>query len=129
MSKKTLLWLSAAGVVVLILTVFLVLKGPGKGRGYGTIDPARAQTVKLASIFADTKSLEGKTVIVEGTAVQVCQTSGCWITMSDGANQLFVQFYDFTVKFRPGSRVRVQGQVRIQNNAPYLVGQGVQVVK
>lgn len=129
MSRKTLLLLSVAVVVVLIAAAFLVLKGSGKGRSYGTVDPANAQTVKMTSIFADPQSLQGKTVIVEGTAVQVCQTSGCWITMSDGTNQLFVQFYDFTVRFRPGSRVRVQGQVRIQNNAPYIVGQGVQVVK
>lgn len=129
MSKKTLVSLSIVGLIVLLLGGFLLVKGSGKGSTQGTIDPAKAKTVKLASIFADTKSLEGSNVIVEGTAVQVCQTSGCWITMTDGTNQLFVQFYDFTVKFKPGSRVRVQGEVRIQNNAPYLVGQGVQAIK
>ncbi|HHY46432.1 MAG TPA: hypothetical protein GX506_03935 [Firmicutes bacterium] len=130
MSKRILLLLSGAAIVTLILIAFPVLRGVKGSSKYGTpIDTTEAQTVELTSLFANTQAYVGKKVIVDGQAGQVCQTSGCWITVTDGANQLFVQFYDFTVKLRPGTRIRVQGEVRIQNNAPYLVGQGVEVIR
>lgn len=130
MSKRILLLLSGAAIVTLILVAFLVLRGVEGSSEYGTpIDTTEAQTVELTSLFANTQAYAGKKVIVDGRVGQVCQTSGCWITVTDGANQLFVQFYDFTVKLRTGTRIRVQGEVRIQNNAPYLVGQGVEVIR
>ncbi len=128
MSGKTLL-LSSAVVGALALVAFFAARGAGGSAKYGApIDSAGVDTVELASLFANTQAYVGRKVIVEAQAGQVCQTSGCWIMVTDGANQLFVQFYDFTVKLRPGTRVRVQGEVRIQNNAPYLVGQGLEVM-
>jgi len=130
MSRKTLLLLSGAAVAVLVLAAALVVRGSGGSFKYGVpIDGATAETVQLASLFANTQAYVGKKVVVHGLTGQVCQTSGCWITVTDGANQLFVQFYDFTVKLKPGVRVRVQGEVRTQNNAPYLVGQGLEVIR
>lgn len=130
MSRKTFLLLSGAAVAVLVVAAAFVVRGSGGSFKYGVpIDAATAETVQLASLFADTQAYVGKKIIVDAQAGQVCQTSGCWITVTDGANQLFVQFYDFTVKLRPGARVRVQGTVRTMNNAPYLIGEGLEVVR
>jgi hypothetical protein len=115
-------------VVALALTAVIAVRGAGGATRYGApVGAGGAEVVELANIFADTTSYNGRRVVVSGRVGQVCQTSGCWITLTDGANQLFVQFYDFTVKVRPGARVRVQGTVRVINSAPYLVGEGLEV--
>lgn len=130
MSKKALLLLSSAAVAVLALVIVLAVRGAIGSSKYGVpIDPTGAKTLELASLFADPQAYVGKRVIVDAEAAIVCQTSGCWITVTDGPNQLLVRFYDFTVKLRPGARVRVQGEIRLQNNAPYLVGQALEVVR
>ncbi|NPV53229.1 MAG: hypothetical protein HPY71_06875 [Firmicutes bacterium] len=130
MSRRIILLLSGAAIVILGLVTSFAFHGIEGSSKYGApIDTTKAQIVELASLFANTQAYTGKKVIVDGQAGQVCQASGCWITVTDGANQLFVQFYDFTVKLKPGIRVRVQGEVRTQNNAPYLVGQGVEIIR
>uniref|UniRef100_A0A7C1JK98 DUF4920 domain-containing protein n=1 Tax=Ammonifex degensii TaxID=42838 RepID=A0A7C1JK98_9THEO len=130
MSRKALLLLSGITVALLVLAVLFMARESGGRSKYGIpIDNTTAETVELSSLLANAQAYIGKQVIVSGLAGQVCQTSGCWITVTDGANQLFVQFYDFTVKLKPGTRVRVLGKVRIQNNVPYLVGQGLEMVK
>lgn len=129
MSRGALL-LSGAAVAALALVAALVTRSAGGSLKYGApIDINKAETVELATLFADTQAYVGRRVIVGAQVGQVCQTSGCWITVTDGANLLFVQFYDFTVKLKPGARVRVQGTVRIMNNAPYLVGEGLEVTR
>ena len=98
---------------------------------YGNpIDKAKGQTVEIAKIFSDSNQYVGKKVIVEGKAGQVCQTSGCWLLLTDGDNnQLYVQFYDFTVRLGTGTKLMVQGELRTQNKVPYLVADGLEVVK
>jgi hypothetical protein len=101
------------------------------GKLYGSpIDKARGQAVEIDSLYADSAKYVGKNVIVEGKAGQVCQASGCWLMLTDGgSNQLYVQFYDFTVRMGTGTRLRVQGELRTQNKVPYLVAEGLEVVK
>ena len=64
------------------------------GKVYGNpIDKAKGRTVEIAKIFSDSNQYVGKEVIVEGKAGQVCQTSGCWLLLTDSDNnQLYVQF-------------------------------------
>ena len=131
MSKKNVIAFSLMVVVALAAVIALVQAPPvvGKGRVYGKpLDGKAAQAVALAALFAKTGEYVEKQVIVEGEIGQVCQTSGCWITITDGANQLFVQFYDFTVRIKPGTKVRASGQVRVRNKAPYLAAQGLEVL-
>lgn len=130
MSKKTLLWLSLGFILVLGLAAFVMLR-PSGNQAYGAaIDRTKGLEVQFEKLFSDTSSYLEKDVIVEAKVVQVCQTSGCWLILSDGANQLFVQFYDFTLtKMSPGTRIRVQGQLRLQNGAPYMVGRGLEIVR
>jgi RecJ-like exonuclease len=114
--------------IALLLTVSVSATCAAAAKTYGkAIDPKKGSTVEVAPLFAETAKFEGKNVVVEGKIAQVCQTSGCWLTLTDGANQLFVQFFDFTVRLAPGTRVRIQGELRVKNKAPYLVGEGLEV--
>ena len=111
------------------LTVALVPPVEGKDRAYGKqINENSGKTVELPALFSKTTEYLEKNVVVEGRIGQVCQTSGCWITLTDGANQLMVQFYDFTVRISPGTLVKVSGQLRMRNKAPYLAAQGLEVL-
>jgi len=128
MSKKKFLLFSVMGI---LLTVVLTLapQAEGKGKVYGKdINQNSGITVDLPGIFSKTDEYVKKNIVVEGRIGQVCQTSGCWITLTDGANQLMVQFYDFTVRLSSGTLVRVSGQLRVRNKAPYLAAQGLEVL-
>lgn len=119
-------WLTLLLPAALLL---LVLGGAASAAdSYGApIDPKKGKAVPIAQIFANTADYLGKNVIVEGEITQVCQTSGCWLWLSDGPNQLYVQFFTFTVRLKPGTKAQIQGTIRLKNKAPYLVGEGLQV--
>ena len=128
MKKKKFLLLSALGVAAWIM----VMSAPAWSRGavYGKpMDAASAEVVEFAKLFSNTADYIGKNVIVEARIGVVCPTAGCWITLVDGPNQLLVQFYDFTVKrLSSKTRVRVSGQLRIRNQAPYLAARGLEIL-
>lgn len=129
MSKKNIIAFSLMVVAVaVVLAVTMTPPAGGKGRIYGKpMDPQSAPMVAIAALFAKTGEYVEKQVTLEGQIGQVCQTSGCWITLTDGTNQLFVQFYDFTVRIKPGTKVKASGQVRVRNRAPYLAAIGLEV--
>ncbi|MGE5507167.1 MAG: DUF4920 domain-containing protein [Chitinophagales bacterium] len=130
MSKAKRAWRKAlvAGAAALLLVGGLSTAGLA-GKVFGKpIDPKTGAAVELKTVMAGWSQYEGKSIIVEGKAAQVCQASGCWLILTDGANQLYVQFFDFTVKLPVGAKLRLQGELRKKNNAPYLVGTGVEVL-
>jgi hypothetical protein len=99
-------------------------------KAYGApIDMNKGNTAELSSLLNEPMLYSGSNVIVQGRTGQVCRSSGCWLIITDGVNQLFVQFYDFTVQLPPGSPVRVQGELRMQNQVPYLAGEGLEVLR
>jgi hypothetical protein len=60
---------------------------------------------------------DGKTVAVEGVISEVCQTKGCWLIMTDGKQQLRVQFegYSFFVPWEAkGKKIKAQGVVKMK---------------
>ena len=130
MSIKKFLLFSVMGILLtVVLTLALIPPVEGKGRAYGKqINENSGKTVDLPGLFSKTTEYFEKNIVVEGRIGQACQTSGCWITLTDGANQLMVQFYDFTVRLSPGTLVRVSGQLRVRNKAPYLAAQGLEVL-
>jgi hypothetical protein len=131
MSKKKFLLFSVMGILLtMVLTLALVPPVEGKGKVYGKeINQNSGITVDLPGIFSKTDEYVKKNIVVESRILQVCPTSGCWIILTDGTNQLMVQFYDFTVSsLSPGTLVRVSGQLRMRNKAPYLAAQGLEVL-
>jgi len=60
---------------------------------------------------------DGKTVAVEGVISEVCQTKGCWLIMTDGKQQLRVQFegYSFFVPWNAkGKKIKAEGVVKMK---------------
>ena len=41
-------------------------------------------TATASEMFADPKAFVGKPILMRGKVQQVCQSSGCWIFLSDG---------------------------------------------
>jgi hypothetical protein len=74
--------------------------------------------VTLAEIRKDPTRYFEQTLLVEGTAADVCQVKGCWLTLSDGAGEpIWVRWssgcggaYSFP-KDAAGKRMLVQGSL------------------
>jgi len=130
MSRNSLKRFGMMGILVAAVVAFaLTPSAEGKGKAYGKpIHASSGKAVELPLLFSKTADYIEQNVVVEGRIAQVCPTSGCWITLTDGTNQLFVQFYDFTVRISSGTPVKVSGQLRMRNKAPYLAAQGLEVM-
>ncbi|KAF0155372.1 MAG: hypothetical protein FD159_2199 [Syntrophaceae bacterium] len=117
-------------VMVVLLILLTSTSCSSEGEKFGApIDAKKGSAVTLNQIFINPAGYEGKNVIVESQAGQVCQTSGCWVMLTDGMNQLFVQFYSFTVRPPKGSTLRVQGVLKLQNKVPFLAGEGLEILR
>jgi len=121
-------FLYAAAVVLSILLTTTGCSSEVKNFG-AAIDATKGSAATLSEIFANPDGFEGKNVILKGQAGQICQASGCWVMLTDGTNQLFVQFYSFTVRPPKGSTLRVQGVLKTQNKVPFLAGEGLEILR
>lgn len=130
--NKKIIWGLSIIVVLGVVAGFMFSQRPvtASRKSFGTpIDTMRGMNVKITELFSQTDDYVGKNIILEGKVGMVCQSSGCWLFITDGTNQMMVQFYDFTVRIAPQTPIRVQGEVRLRNNTPYLAGQGLEVLK
>lgn len=85
-------------------------------RTFGAAVPDGA-TLPVARLLASPETYSGQTVLVEGTVVDVCQNSGCWLTMVDGDREMRVRFKDyafFVPKDCGGRTARIQGVFSIE---------------
>ncbi|MDZ7291211.1 MAG: DUF4920 domain-containing protein [candidate division KSB1 bacterium] len=74
------------------------------------------KTVPVTEALKDVPN-DGKTVAVEGVISDVCTNKGCWLIMTDGKQQLRVQFegYSFFVPWEAkGKKIKAQGVVKIK---------------
>lgn len=84
-----------------------------------------AEAVKLAAVLAEPAKYFERTLVVEATATAVCQSKGCWMTITDGqAEPIWVRWasgcggqYAFP-KDAAGRRVLVQGSFYEKEIAP-----------
>jgi len=111
------------------MLISLMICTASEGKTFGSaIDPKKGETVELAKVFANAKAYEGKNIIIRGETGIVCQSAGCWVMLKDGANQILVQFYTFTARPSVGTKIRVQGILKLQNNVPYLAAEGLETL-
>jgi hypothetical protein len=61
------------------------------GMLYGSDLTPELKLYKLQDIIDNPSELENKTVALEGTVGDVCKSSGCWIILYDGTNEIRVQ--------------------------------------
>ncbi|MBP7766148.1 MAG: hypothetical protein K4445_11080 [Deltaproteobacteria bacterium] len=118
-----------AAAVLCGMLLILTACSATDGKTYGAaLDPKKGEPVALAKIFADPKTYEGKNVILQGETAMFCRSSGCWVMLKDGADQLLVQFFTFTVRPDVGSKIRAQGVLKLQNEVPYLAADGLELL-
>lgn len=51
-----------------------------------------AEPVTVQQLLGNISAYEGKPVLVSGDVNEVCERKGCWMTMTDGKEKLFVKF-------------------------------------
>lgn len=74
-----------------------------------------SDAVSTADLLAKPGAYEGKTVLVKGEVVDVCQKMGCWMVITDGESSLRVTTKGhgfFVRKDGAGSSALVQGTLR-----------------
>ena len=73
---------------------------------------SNAEPMQLDELIAASDNLDGKSVVLEATVLEVCPKKGCWMTFDTGAAELRVTFLDYGF-FVPmdiaGRTVRVEG--------------------
>lgn len=126
--------LSFAAMTIAMVVIILIFTATGcsssTGKTFGSpIDEKKGTVVELAQIFADPQKHTGKNIILQAQAGLICQTSGCWVMITDGTHQLLAQFYSFTVRPPKGSTLRVQGVLKSQNNVPFLAAEGLEILR
>jgi uncharacterized protein YdeI (BOF family) len=87
------------------------------GTLYGNDIDATQPVLKIADIFTNVDSFQNKTVVVEGTLTEVCQSMGCWTVVTDGTNDIRAQTLHkyFLPKDLPsGSKVVIAGEFEIK---------------
>jgi len=86
------------------------------------------ELIQISQILAKPRDYVGKTVILEGKIVTECPT-GCWINLKDATGVIYVDLKPsgFALPQITGKEVVAQGQVKVRNNQPMLIGKGVRI--
>lgn len=90
--KKTL-------ILTLLMTVFIININAGNGNKYGKEITLKEKT-KISAILDSPQKYVGKTVLVEGTVVAVCEKRGCWIELASDK-----KFQKIKIKVKDGEIV------------------------
>lgn len=90
--KKTLL-------SILLIAVSVTYIYAGSGNKYGKEITLKEKT-KVSAILAEPQKFLGKTVLVEGTVVAVCEKRGCWIELASDK-----KFQKIKIKVKDGEIV------------------------
>jgi hypothetical protein len=90
--KKTLL-------AFLFLVISVSYINAGNGNKYGKEITLKEKT-KISAILAEPQKYVGKTVLVEGTVVAVCEKRGCWIELASDK-----KFQKMKIKVKDGEIV------------------------
>ncbi|MBK7267116.1 MAG: DUF4920 domain-containing protein [Ignavibacteriales bacterium] len=102
------------GLAVILFTFSGVSFGQ-KGDNYGKGVTLTKKT-KVSSIFTTPKNFVGKTVLVEGTIIDVCEKRGCWMEISGDkkGQKIKVKVDDGVIVFpvsKKGHKALVEGVV------------------
>lgn len=126
--NKIIIGCVALGIIALTIILSNNIFKSGNDTYGSAINTKQGITAEFDEIFNDISAYEGKNIILEGKVGQVCKSSGCWIILTNGEKQLYIEFYTFTANFSVGTKVRVQGTLKLQNMVPYLVADGLEIL-
>jgi len=54
-----------------------------------------SSTLTVADLFDRAEELDGQPLVVRGEVIEVCQSKGCWMVLSDGERSMRVRFVDY----------------------------------
>lgn len=57
---------------------------------YGSELGAASELINLADLIADAQKYDQKAIQLNGSILDVCQSAGCWMVISDGTNEVRV---------------------------------------
>ena len=88
-------------ITFILLVLLFILQGPVlfASNKYGKEITLKNKT-KISEIMANPQKFIGKTVLVEGTVVGVCEKKGCWMDIASDA-----QFQKIKIKVKDGEIV------------------------
>lgn len=105
----------------------VALTSCGGGGTYG--EPiSDAEATPVADILADPAAYDGQTVKLEGEIGNECPT-GCWFELREGGAPIHVDIapHGLAIPQKQGSRVTVEGTVKVTDSRPMVVGKGVEI--
>ena len=88
----------------------------GSSKHYGAAF-GESTTVVLADALAKPADYKDKTVRLEGTITDVCQTEGCWLVLTDGKQTMRIHMkgHAFAVpKDIGGKKIVVEGMIEVK---------------
>ena len=130
MKESKMIYRSTVVIGAMIVLLLTGVSCQSKSHVFGApIDEKKGALVDMQKIFSHTDEYVGKNVIVQGATGQICLAAGCWLMLTDGSNQLFVQFYNFTARPPVRSAVRVQGVLKLQNRVPFIAAEGMEILR
>jgi hypothetical protein len=83
--------------------------------------------VKISDVLQNHKSLDGKTVIVQGKIVNECG-SGCWFTLKEGNAVIYIDLApnNMVIPQKRGADAKVTAKVVSEGTDVYLIGSKVE---
>ncbi|MBY0386000.1 DUF4920 domain-containing protein, partial [bacterium] len=86
-------------ILCMIVAAFTFAGEKTGAKTFGTMEPASARQVSLTEAMKGYDKYKGQNILMVGTVKKVCQMSGCWFEMADGAEKVRITMkdYGFTV--------------------------------
>ena len=87
------------------------------GKDYGAGIQLKSEPIALVNAIKDHAKLKDKEILISAKAEKVCQEKGCWMTLTDGFQQIRVTFkgYSFFVpKDSAAKDALVQGKIFVK---------------
>jgi len=112
-------------LAIALLGVTFIIVGCTAAKTYG--EAVIGQRVSIKDILTDSKSYDGKTVVVEGRIIQECPT-GCWFNLKDETGVLYVDLNPagLAIPQKVNHSAKVKGRVAAKKNQVMIIGEGVQ---
>ncbi|MFC1808965.1 hypothetical protein ACFL3D_02430 [Candidatus Omnitrophota bacterium] len=79
-------------------------------------------------ILQNPADYDGKVVTVAGKIIRECPT-GCWLDLEEDNGVIHVDMNPsgFAIPQKVGKTAMIQGEVKVKNNKPMIIGKGVEI--
>lgn len=86
--------------------------------------------IPVAEVLRSPEQYSGQEILLSGTIVEVCPTSGCWADLEDERHRVRLEFASFTLQHSDkGRRVRLLGKLKERSDPPVISTYGIEEVR